>query len=95
MLGFVALTGAAVWRMRAASRSHPHPVVTASWSALAGLAVAACFLQTWLDFSVAWTVWAVAGASLGAARATVALPQPAESPVLGPFAPTPTTVIAA
>jgi hypothetical protein len=74
---FASLSAAAVWQLRASSRAQPQPVNNASWSALAGLVVAAWFLQTWLDFSVAWTVWGMAGASLGTARSGARAPAPA------------------
>jgi len=71
MLLFAALSVALVLSLRAAARRHPHGVISAAWAAAAGLVVAAWFLQTWIDFSVAWTVWGVAGAALGAAGAPV------------------------
>jgi O-antigen ligase/polysaccharide polymerase Wzy-like membrane protein len=71
MLSFVALTLVLLWRLRAAAHSRPDPLLAASWGALAGLAVATWLLQTWVDFSVAWTAWGLAGGSLAAARAGV------------------------
>jgi hypothetical protein len=68
LLLFVALTLALILWLRRVARGHPEPLVTAAWSAGIGLAVAAWFLQTWSDFAVAWTYWAVAGAMLGLAR---------------------------
>jgi hypothetical protein len=67
MLIFVALTVALVLRLRRAAREVVDPLVTASWAAVAGLAVSAWFLQTWAEFAVAWTVWGLAGAVLGVA----------------------------
>lgn len=67
-LAFAALTVALAVRLRAAARRRAHPTIAASSAAVAGLAVAAWFLQAWVDFSVAWTVWGVAGAALGAVR---------------------------
>jgi hypothetical protein len=78
MLLFAVLTVALVLNLRAAARRRPDAVIAGAWAAAAGLAVAAWFLQTWLDFSVAWTVWGLAGAALGASRAE------ARSPVVAP-----------
>lgn len=71
---FVALTVALVRWLRRAALQHPDPLVTATWGAGAGLAVAALFLQPWLDFSVTWSFWGIAGATLGLGfqRSTVA-----------------------
>jgi hypothetical protein len=68
MLIFVALTLTLILWLRRATRGRPEPLVAAAWAAGAGLAVAAWFLQTWSDFAVAWTYWAVAGAMVGLAR---------------------------
>jgi hypothetical protein len=68
-LAFAALTIALVRQLRATARLRAHAVIAATSAAMTGLAVAAWFLQAWIDFSVAWTVWGVAGAALGAARA--------------------------
>jgi hypothetical protein len=65
MLLFAVLSVALVLSLRRAARSRPDAVIAGAWAAAAGLAVAAWFLQTWLDFSVAWTVWGLAGAALG------------------------------
>ncbi len=69
MMLFAVLSVALVLSLRAAARRRPHEVIAGAWAAAAGLAVAAWFLQTWLDFSVAWTVWGLAGAALGASWA--------------------------
>ena len=56
------------------------PLTTAAWAAGIGLAFSALFLQTWVDFGVAWTYWGIAGAMLRLAersKATVAEPKPA------------------
>jgi hypothetical protein len=39
--------------------------VSAVRGAAIGLAVGAIFLHTWNDFAVAWTLWGLAGASVG------------------------------
>jgi hypothetical protein len=65
MLIFTALTLALILRLRRAARERSEVLVSATWAASAGLAVAAWFLQTWSDFAVAWTFWGVAGAMLG------------------------------
>jgi hypothetical protein len=67
-LVFVALTVALVLHLRRAARRHPQGGLAAAMAAASGLAVAAWFLQTWIDFSVAWTLWGMAGAALGTAR---------------------------
>lgn len=67
-LVFVALTVALLLALRRAARQVPEGALSAAMAAVAGLAVAALFLQPWIDFSVDWTVWAIAGAALGAAR---------------------------
>jgi hypothetical protein len=69
MLAFVALTVVLVLKLRRAARTSAEPVVSAVWAAALGLAVAAFFLQAWVDFSVAWPVWGLCGAALGATRA--------------------------
>lgn len=79
MLVFVALTVAVVLNLRRAARIRPHPAIAAAAATMAGLAVAAWFLEPWYDFSVAWTMWAFAGAALGASRLRVA--QREEAPV--------------
>ena len=65
---FVALTIALILWLRRAGRGDPELLVTAAWSAGAGLAVSAWFLQTWSVFAVAWTYWGIAGAALYLAR---------------------------
>jgi hypothetical protein len=67
MVVFVALTVALILGLRRKARARDDPLLTASWAAAAGLAVGALFLQTWADFSVSWTLWGVAGATLGMA----------------------------
>lgn len=67
MLLFVALTVTLVVWLRRAARGSPLPPVTAAWATVSGLAAGAWFLHTWIDFSVAWTVWGMAGAALGVA----------------------------
>lgn len=67
MLVFAALTVSLFLALRRAALARPDPLVIAAWSAAGGLAVGAWFLQTWADFSVAWTFWGVAGAALGIA----------------------------
>lgn len=71
MLIFAALTVTLVVKSRMASRRDPHYVVAAVGAAMAGLAVAAWFLQPWTDFSVAWSVWGLVGAALGLSRIRV------------------------
>jgi len=68
MLVFIALTVTLVVALRRAARGSPEGTLSAAMAAMAGLAVTALFLQTWIDFGVDWTVWGIAGASLGAAR---------------------------
>jgi hypothetical protein len=79
-LVFVALTVALVLSLRRAARRRPDPAIAAAAAAMAGLAVAAWFLETWFDFSVAWTMWGFAGAALGASRVRVAQRQEAAAP---------------
>jgi hypothetical protein len=71
---FVLLTVGLLVRLRRVSRQRPELLVTAAWTAGAGLALAAWFLQTWSNFAVAWTYWALAGAALRIAHQTVAAP---------------------
>ena len=71
MLVFILMTGVWIRTLRSAARRRPSPELAAAASAAAGLAVTAWFLQVWIDFTVAWTVWGLAGAALGAARARV------------------------
>ncbi len=72
MLVFAALTVTLVLNLRAAARRRSDTVIAAASAAAAGLAVAAWFLQIWIDFSVAWTLWSLAGAALGASRVAAA-----------------------
>jgi hypothetical protein len=66
MLVFAALTVAVIVRLQRAARRESNAVLVAAvWGAMTGLAVGAWFLQAWIDFSVAWTVWGLAGAALG------------------------------
>jgi hypothetical protein len=69
---FIALTLVLIVKLRWASRASPYPLLAAVWASMAGLAVAALVLQPWLDFSVTWTYWGLAGAMLGAARSWAA-----------------------
>ncbi len=71
MLLFATLTIVVVLQLRRRARQRSDPLITAAWAAGAGLAVAAWFLQTWLDFGIAWTFWGAAGAALAAARQPV------------------------
>ncbi len=71
MLLFVLMTAVWIRSLWSAARRRPSPELTAAAAAAAGLAVSAWFLQVWIDFTVAWTVWGLAGAALGAARARV------------------------
>ena len=80
MLLFGVLSVALVLSLRSAARRRPDPVVAGTWAAAAGLVVAAWLLQTWLDFSVAWTVWGFAGAALGAGWAEARQRAPADAP---------------
>jgi len=82
MLVFIALTIALVLNLRTAARRRPHAAITAAWAAAAGLAVAAWFLQVWIDFAVAWTIWGMAGAALGASRVPVVQREPETTPAL-------------
>jgi hypothetical protein len=91
MLVFVALTIVLLVRLRRAGRKDHDPLTTAAWAAGVGLAVSGLFLQTWVDFGVAWTYWGLAGAMLGLAersKATIAQPQeePARRVQLAPVA---------
>jgi hypothetical protein len=79
MMLFLALTIALLLSLRKASRRRPEALVAGAWEAAAGLAVATFFLQTWVDFSVAWTFWGVAGAALGLSR--IAVPEQAPAAV--------------
>jgi hypothetical protein len=87
MLLFVALTLTLLLWLRRASREDPDPLMTAVWAAGVGLVVAAWFLQTWSDFSVAWTYWGLAGATLGLARQTARAPVKAPTRGLQPLVP--------
>lgn len=90
MLVFVALTVSLVLNLRSAARRRPQAAISAAWAAAAGLAVAAWFLQVWLDFAVAWTIWGLAGAALGASRVRARqreTDQPRTTPALASRAP--------
>jgi hypothetical protein len=65
MIVFGALTIALLRRLNLAARSVPDAGVSAVRGAAIGLAVGAIFLHTWNDFAVAWTLWGLAGASVG------------------------------
>ncbi len=88
---FLVLTLALLVRLRRASSQRPEPLATAAWTAGAGLALAAWFLQTWSDFAVSWTYWALAGVALGLVRHKVAEPalrlqrRPGYEPVRAPL----------
>lgn len=79
MAVFIALTVVLLRWLRRAALREPDPLVTATWGAGVGLAVAALFLQPWLDFSVTWSFWGIAGATIGLGfqRATVGSPRAA------------------
>jgi hypothetical protein len=68
MVLFVVLTVTLVVKLRSAARRSSHYAVAALGGAVAGLAIGAWFLQVWTDFSVAWSVWGLAGAALAASR---------------------------
>ncbi len=81
MLVFIALTVVVLVRLRRAAREDDDPLTTAAWAAGVGLAVSALFLQTWVDFGVAWTYWGIAGAMLGLTeRSEAAVAQPKPTP---------------
>lgn len=80
MLVFTALTLAVILSLRRVARRRPHPSIAAAAGTMAGLAVAAWFLQVWYDFSVAWTIWAFVGAALGASRLPAAQRDELEMP---------------
>ncbi|MEA2146034.1 MAG: O-Antigen ligase, partial [Solirubrobacteraceae bacterium] len=69
---FVALTVAVVVHLRRAARRWASGPLAATMAAAAGLMVAAWVLQTWTDVTVSWTMWGMAGASLGVARTQLA-----------------------
>jgi O-antigen ligase len=71
MLLFVALVVILIVKLRSAARRHPDYALAAVGAALGGLAVGAWFLQPWTDFSVAWSVWGIAGAALAVTRKRV------------------------
>lgn len=68
MAVFIGITVSAIGRLRRLSRSRSHLATSAAFSAGIGLAIGGLFLQTWVDFSVAWTFWALAGAAIGIAE---------------------------
>jgi O-antigen ligase len=65
---FVALTLAMLRRLNRAAKAQPDLGIAAVRGAAVGLAVGALFLHTWIDFAVAWTLWGLAGASIGIAE---------------------------
>lgn len=75
MLIFVALALCLVLWLRRVARVRGDPLASAVWAASAGIALTAWFLQTWLDFGVAWTFWGIAGAVVGLAVKPVAVPE--------------------
>lgn len=77
---FAILTLALLAKLGRLSRRRPEEVITAVWAAGVGLALAAWFLQTWLEFAVSWTYWGLAGAALGLARQAAVQPSPARLP---------------
>lgn len=94
---FVLLTIALVVELRKTARVSTEAMVAAVWAASAGLATSELFLQTWSDFSTAWTFWALAGAALGVVRQPVAQNETATLPgtiKLQPSAPQPQSVLA-
>lgn len=88
---FAALAITVLLALRRVARERADPLTAAVWAGGVGLAVAAWFLQTWSDFSVAWTFWGAAGAVLSVARepavalgfASTRMPS-ATAPVYGP-----------
>ncbi len=92
---FLVLTLALLAALRRRSRRSPYPLVTICFTAGAGLAVAAWFLQTWSEFAVSWTYWGLAGAALGiATRQARAAPAAAQEPAVRP-APTGAPLVSA
>jgi O-Antigen ligase len=68
MLLFIVLTVTLIVKLRSVGRGQSHYTVAALGGAVAGLAAAAWFLHVWTDFSVAWSVWGLAGAALAVSR---------------------------
>jgi O-antigen ligase len=84
---FVGTVIALIVDLRYAARGSPDVLVTAAWAGGLGLVLAAWFLQTWSNFPVSWTFWAVAGAALGAAREHATATAKAEQPATGTYTP--------
>jgi hypothetical protein len=76
---FVALAVLIVRRLNRAARTVNDLGIAAVRSAAIGLAVGALFLHTWSEFAVSWTMWALAGAAIGAGE-LVRRREPAEVP---------------
>jgi hypothetical protein len=82
MVAFVALTVVLLRRLREVARTTGDMGVSAVFSAGVGLAIGAFLLHTWSDLSLAWSFWALAGASLAVGDkaaeegATTATPTP-------------------
>lgn len=68
MLGFAATTALLVTKLRRAAKRVDDGVVAAYWGAFSGLAIGAFLLHTWIDLTVAWTIWGAAGVALGMAE---------------------------
>lgn len=79
MLLFVVLTATLIVKLRSTARRFQHYAVAAAGGAVAGLAVGAWFLHVWTDFSVAWSVWGLAGAALAVGRERAVAPSPVTS----------------
>ena len=63
---FVALTVTVVATLKRRSLESGVPGIPALHGALFGLAVASFFLHVWIDLAVAWPIWGLAGAAIGA-----------------------------
>jgi hypothetical protein len=65
---FLALTLVMIRYVGRATRSTGDLGATATRSAAIGLAIGALLLHAWLEFSVSWVLWSLAGASIGLAE---------------------------